>query len=162
MPIGEEIRFDAPDNLCFGCSPHNERGLQLVFTQVGPSRVEVGYTAPDHTCGAPGVIHGGIQAALLDEAIGFAVFAHDQSAAEPGTVGGTAVRRDVVTVEFDLRYRRPAPVGVELTLRAEVVHVSGKDYLAIGEIVDRDGTLLTSATAKWRRVGRRRVVSKGP
>ena len=152
MPIGEQIRFDAPDNMCFGCSPHNEQGLQLAFTQVGTSSVEVAYTAPAHTCGAPGVIHGGIQAALLDEAIGFAVFAHDQSASDPSAAAGAGVRRDVVTVEFDLRYRRPAPVGVELTLRAQVVHVSGNDYLAVGQIVDADGVLLTSATARWRRV----------
>jgi uncharacterized protein (TIGR00369 family) len=147
--IGEEIRFDAPDNMCFGCSPHNERGLQLTFTHVSPSGVEVGYAAPEHTCGAPGVIHGGIQAALLDEAIGFAVFAHDESA---GLAVGTNVRRNVVTVEFDLRYRRPAPTGVPLTLRAEVVHVRGNDYLAVGEIAGADGTLLTSATARWRRL----------
>ena len=148
MPIGEEIRFDAPENVCFGCSPHNEQGLQLSFTQVSPSGVQVRYTAPDHTCGAPGVIHGGIQAALLDEAIGFAVFAHDRSAGD----ADEALRRNVVTVEFDLRYRRPAPVGVEIELRAEVVHVSGKDYLAVGQILDTDGALLTTATARWRRL----------
>ena len=153
MPIGDQIRFDAPDNMCFGCSPHNERGLQLAFTQVAPSAVQVGYTAPDHTCGAPGVIHGGIQAALLDEAIGFAIFAHDQSSGDPSATAGAAVRRNVVTVEFDLRYRRPAPVGVELTLRAEVVHASDKDYLTVAQILDAGGAVLTSATARWRRLG---------
>ena len=150
MPIGDVIRFDAPDNVCFGCSPHNDRGLQLAFTQVSASGVETAYTAPDHTCGAPGVIHGGVQAALLDEAIGFAVFAHDQSV--EGAEIAAVVRRDVVTVEFDLRYRRPARTGVELVLQAEVVHVNGKDYLAVGQILDGDGVLLTSATARWRRM----------
>ncbi len=152
MAAGEEIRFDAPDNLCFGCSPHNERGLQLTFTRAGGSAVQVSYTAPDHTCGAPGVIHGGIQAALLDEAIGFAVYAHDHPAGTPGAAGGALARRKVVTVEFDLRYRRPAPVGLELTVRAEVVHVRNKDYLAVGEILDADDSVLTAATARWRRL----------
>ena len=152
MPVGEEIRFDAPDNLCFGCSPHNERGLQLAFNRVGDGAVQVSYTAPDHTCGAPGVIHGGIQAALLDEAIGFAVYAHDHPAGTPGATGGALARRKVVTVEFDLRYRRPAPVGVALTVRAEVVHVRDRDYLAVGEILDAGDTVLTTATARWRRL----------
>jgi uncharacterized protein (TIGR00369 family) len=151
MSVGEEIRFDAPDNLCFGCSPHNERGLHLAFTRDGGSAVHVSYTAPDHTCGAPGVIHGGIQAALLDEAIGFAVYAHDHPAGTPAAAGGAA-RRKVVTVEFDLRYRRPAPVGVELTVRAEVVHVRNKDYVAVGEILGADDAVLTMATARWRRL----------
>ena len=152
MPIGEEIRFDAPDNMCFGCSPHNDRGLQLSFTQVSRNGVHVRYTAPEHSCGAPGVIHGGIQAALLDEAIGFAVFAHDQSGGDPSAAAGAGVRRNVVTVESDLRYRRPAPVGVELDVQAEVVHVSGKDYLAVAQILGTDDALLTSATARWRRM----------
>jgi uncharacterized protein (TIGR00369 family) len=152
MSLGEEIRFDAPENLCFGCSPHNERGLQLAFTRVGESVVQISYTAPDHTCGAPGVIHGGIQAALLDEAIGFAVYAHDHPVGTPGAAGGALARRQVVTVEFDLRYRRPAPVGVELTVRAEVVHVRDRDYLAVGEILGPDDAVLTTATARWRRL----------
>jgi acyl-coenzyme A thioesterase PaaI-like protein len=151
MAIGEEIRFDAADNRCFGCSPHNERGMQLHFTHVATSAVEGRHTAPSHTCGAPGVIHGGIQAVLLDEAIGFAIHAHHQS------VEGISLgeRVAVVTVEFDLRYRRPAPTDVELLLRAAVVHVRERDYLCVADIVDdRDEPqLLTSATARWRRVG---------
>src|SRR5829696_8655678 len=109
------MRFEAPGNLCFGCSPHNERGLQLSFTHVGPASVEGRVVAPDHTCGAPGVIHGGIQAVMLDEAIGFAVHAHHE------TVEGIEAAElvNVVTMEFDLRYRRPAPAGTELVVRGE-------------------------------------------
>jgi acyl-coenzyme A thioesterase PaaI-like protein len=147
MAIGEELRFDEPGNVCFGCSPHNERGLQLHFMHVGPSAVEGTYVAPNHTCGAPGVIHGGIQAVLLDEAIGFAIHAHHMTIEG----GPLAERVSVVTAEFDLRYRRPAPVDVELTLRAEVVRVFGRDYLAIAEMA-ANGDVLTTATARWRRV----------
>jgi acyl-coenzyme A thioesterase PaaI-like protein len=147
VAIGDVIRFDAEDNMCFGCSQHNERGLHLSFTHVGPSAVETTYRAPDHTCGAPGVMHGGIQAALIDEAIGFAIHVHDQ----PDAHDLEAERQRIVTMEFDLRYRRPVPVGEDLVLRAEVVRESGDDYLAVGEIV-RDGQVLTSATAKWRRL----------
>jgi acyl-coenzyme A thioesterase PaaI-like protein len=60
-------------------------------------------------------------------------------------------RVQVVTVEFDLRYRRPAPTGVEITLQAEVVRVHGRDYLSVAEMLDAEGELLTSATARWRR-----------
>lgn len=145
MAIGEELRFDYPDNMCFGCSPHNEQGLQLTMTHVGPGAVEREYVAPDHTCGAPGVIHGGIQAAILDEAIGFAVHAvHDETPDDPAW-------RRIVTTEFDLRYRRPAAVGKPLTIKARVVDVVDDAYLAVAELFDGD-TLCTSATAKWRRL----------
>ena len=149
MVVGEELAFDDPENMCFGCSRHNERGLQVRFTHVAPSAVEGRYTAAAHTCGAPGIVHGGVQAALLDEAIGFAIHAHDHSAdpeADPWI-------QPVVTVEFDLRYRRPVPVGVELVLRGEVLRTDGRDYLGAGEILDADDQLLTSALARWRRVG---------
>jgi acyl-coenzyme A thioesterase PaaI-like protein len=151
MAIGQEIRFDAVENVCFGCSPHNEQGLQLRFTRVAPSAVEGRFAAPSHTCGAPGVIHGGVQAVLLDEAIGFAIHAHHLAVEHVNE----AERIDVVTVEFDLRYRRPAPTSVELVIRGEVVSVRDRDYLAVGELLDSDGSLLTSATARWRRVGPR-------
>lgn len=151
MAIGDEISFDDPDNMCFGCSPHNQQGLRLTFTHVSPSGVASKYTAPDHICGAPGVIHGGVQAAILDEAIGFAVHAHHEYMGDPSTADEAAWQK-VVTVEFDLRYRRPVPVGVEVGVRAEVVRVSGRNYLAVAEIVGDDDEVLTSATAKWRRL----------
>jgi uncharacterized protein (TIGR00369 family) len=148
--IGAELVFDDPGNLCFGCSPHNERGMQVRFTHVEPSAVEGRYTAAAHTCGAPGVIHGGVQAVLLDEAVGFAIHAHD-GGFDTGEDPGIA---PVVTVEFNLRYRRPAPTGVELVLRGEVVSREGRDYDAVASIRDADGRVLTEATARWRRLER--------
>jgi uncharacterized protein (TIGR00369 family) len=144
MVIGAELVFDEPENLCFGCSPHNERGLQVRFTHVEPAAVEGRYTAGPHTCGAPGVIHGGVQAALLDEAIGFAIQASDDALG----------RVPVVTVEFELRYRRPAPTGVELVLRGEVLRTEGRDFYATASIRDADGEVLTEATARWKRLNR--------
>ena len=150
MAIGKEIVFDFPDNNCFGCSQTNERGLQLRFTQVSHSGVETRYTAPDHVCGAPGVVHGGMQAALLDEAIGFAM--HAMHASDGELEENEAGWQRVVTMEFDLRYRRPVPVGVEIGLRAEIIGSHGRDYYAAAEIVGDDDEILTSATAKWRRI----------
>jgi uncharacterized protein (TIGR00369 family) len=149
MVIGAELVFDDPENQCFGCSPHNERGLQVRFTHVEPSVVEGRYSAAAHTCGVPGVIHGGVQAVLLDEAVGFAIRASDG-----GFDGEDAEIALVVTVEFDLRYRRPAPTGVELVLRGEVLRTEGRDYFAEASIRDASGQVLTEATARWRRLTR--------
>jgi acyl-coenzyme A thioesterase PaaI-like protein len=152
MPLGEVIRFSDPDNQCFGCGQHNEHGLRMSFVHATPHGVETTYVAPAHTCGSPGIVHGGVQAAILDEAVGFAVHAYHE------TVNGTADTDDpewqrVVTVEFDLRYRKPVPSETPLTIRAEVLRVTGRDYLAAAEILDADEQVLTSATAKWRRIG---------
>jgi len=139
----KKIVNDRPDNVCFGCSPWNERGLQLEFTQHPDGLVESPYTAPPHFCGAEGVIHGGIQAALLDEVMGVAAHAGEDEGEE---------RIHIVTVDFRLSYRRPAPVGVRLTLRARLLRREDRDYFVEGEIVDAEGTALTRAEARWRQV----------
>ncbi len=135
-----EIVNDWPENYCFGCSPFNERGLKLVFVQTGEQTVECSYTAADHLEGAPGIVHGGIQATLLDEVMGTAVRTlcpHEQP---------------IVTAEFALRYRRPARVGEPLTLRAAIERAEDPQYHVTGEILDASGELLTRATARWVRL----------
>ena len=130
-----------PENHCFGCSPHNSRGLKLVWRR-NDEEVETHYTSPNHLCGAPGVIHGGVQATLLDETIGVAIH---HAFGDPDDFF-------LVTAEFDLKYRRPAPTGVQLVMSARLDRYEGHNYFASGEIRDREGTLLTSATARWVRM----------
>jgi hypothetical protein len=38
--VRRSIRNDEPDSHCFGCSPHNPRGLQLAFEQVAGDAIE--------------------------------------------------------------------------------------------------------------------------
>ena len=101
------------------------------------------YTAPEHLAGAPGVIHGGVQATLLDEAMGHAVHFTD---VDPDL--------DIATVDFSLRYRRPAPVAVPLTVRGRLLRAEGRDFFVAGEIVSPGGELLTMAESRWRRLWR--------
>jgi uncharacterized protein (TIGR00369 family) len=138
--IGETSLFDAPENRCFGCSPHNPLGLRLRFTRTGLHSVESRYTAPEHLAGAPGVVHGGVQATLLDEVLGVAADTAFPEAAAP----------KLVTVDFQLRYRRPTPVGRPLCLRGRFLRCEGRDVFVEGEIADEAGEILTRAEARWR------------
>jgi uncharacterized protein (TIGR00369 family) len=137
----EEIVNDDPGNHCFGCSPHNEDGLRLRFAKTSSDAVETSYTAPPKFCGPEGVIHGGIQAAMLDEVLG--VTAH-ACLDDP--------QLEVVTADFRLSYRRPAPVGRRVVVRGRLVRNDGRDVYLEGEIVDEDGRTLTTAEARWRRI----------
>jgi len=94
--------------------------------------------------GAPGIVHGGIQAAILDEVLGFAV--HDVTDFDDSI--------DVVTADFRLRYRRPVPTETELRVVGRHVRSDGRDYYVEGDILDADGQVLTHAEARWRRVER--------
>jgi len=139
---GEQMVFEDPANYCFGCSPHNPRGLQLSFLKVDRGVVEVRYVAAPDLCGMTGVVHGGVQAAILDEAMGFAVHA----------VFDDREETNVATVELSLKYRRPTPTGQPLVVRARFVRAEARDIWVTGEIRDAEGMLCTEAESRWRRL----------
>lgn len=142
--VERRLDFSDPANRCFGCSPHNERGLRMQFVERAPGIVESRYTAAAHLCGKEGVIHGGVQAALLDEAMGAAI----HSALEHSQEGDGSI----ATADFRLRYRRPAPTGVELRIVARVTRTEGRSHFVDGEILDARDERLTFAEARWVRI----------
>ena len=142
MKIGETIRSKDAHNHCFGCGPYNEQGLRLAFTRTGDKSVEVEFTAEEHLCGAPNIIHGGIQATLLDEASGFAC----------RTLFPDEAELKIVTAEFSLRYRRPVPTGEKLIVRGEVSRSDGRSIFIDAAIIDADGNTLTTSNARWVRI----------
>ncbi len=128
---------------CFGCGQGNPRGLQLRFERYDDGTVEVRHrTDPDH-CGLDTVVHGGIQATVLDEVMGVAA-----QLALPAEASDLAC----VTAEMQLRYRRPVPMADELLARARVERVDGADYFVVGAIIGPDGRPLTEATSRWRQL----------
>jgi len=143
--IGETWRNDEPEDTCFGCGHRNPRGLKLVFTRTGPRTVEARYRAEAYLCGAPGVVHGGVQAALLDEVLGTA--GHCGFDDEPDDV-------NIATVDFELHYRRPCPSDETLVIHGELQRVEGRDVFVEGRIQDAAGEVVTTARARWRRLRR--------
>ena len=145
MPeIGETWVHDGPEDTCFGCGQRNDHGLRLSFTRTGEHTVESRYRPEPFYAGPKGIVHGGIQAALLDEVLGAAVicaFATDRE------------KVDIVTAEFSLRYRLPCPVDDELVLHGRVQRLEGRDAFVEGEIRNAAGEVVTRAEARWRRLG---------
>ena len=129
------------DGRCFGCGQGNESGLRLRYRRTGEGSVEAEYSVPRHFMGADGVVHGGIQATLLDEVMGLAV--HATLAAED---------HKIVTAELNVRYRKAAPIEVPLVIRATLTRVDGSNLFLRSEIVDAAGDVLTEADARWRRL----------
>lgn len=137
------IVYSGPENHCFGCSPHNPRGLRMRFRAVGEHTIEAPYRAEKHLCGAPNVVHGGIQAVLLDEAMGIAA----QTAYPDETA-------HLVTAQFRLEYKRPVATDVALIVRARWLRQEGRSDFITGEIEDEVGNVLTRADARWVRIDR--------
>jgi acyl-coenzyme A thioesterase PaaI-like protein len=71
--------------------------------------------------GGPGIVHGGLVSAALDEAVGLLA---------------TWYAFPSVTARIFVRYRRPVPINPELQLRAEVEDVRGRRIRARAEITD--------------------------
>ncbi|TVR91835.1 MAG: PaaI family thioesterase [Spirochaetaceae bacterium] len=79
---------------CFGCAPHNKTGLRMEFVRHDDGSVTSDWEPRREFEGFPGVVHGGIQAALADETAAWMIHA----------VLGTAG----VTKELHTRYHKPA------------------------------------------------------
>ena len=128
---------------CFGCGQANEEGLRLQFFQLPDGVVETRHRTAPHHCGLDTVVHGGIQATILDEVMGVAA-----QLALPADGTNLAC----VTAEMTLSYRRPVPMDQEVVARARHLRTDGRDLFVEGAIVAGDGTELTVATSRWRQL----------
>lgn len=133
---------DADDaGRCFGCGPANEAGLRLRFRRRRDGGVETLLAPGPWLEGVDGVLHGGIQATVLDEVMAVAA----QLSRPPGSR-----RTSLVTAELSLRYLRPVPIDADVRAVARVVRVDGSDVYVHGEILGPGGDELTTARARWR------------
>jgi uncharacterized protein (TIGR00369 family) len=120
---------------CFGCGPANPSGLKLAFFETDDG-AEVEYVVPADLEGAPGIVHGGIQATLLDEAMCMTAYA------KAGT--------PVVTGELTVRYLQPVPTGTPLLIAGRIAEARGRSYFISGTIrLATTGEELTRAQGRF-------------
>jgi uncharacterized protein (TIGR00369 family) len=86
-------------------------------------------TLNDAQQGPPGLAHGGASAALLDEAMGAAVWLAEFR---------------VASINLNISYRKPVPLRQPFKVTAQVNERNGKKVTAVGEISLADGTLAVS------------------
>ncbi|MGN0202438.1 MAG: PaaI family thioesterase [Candidatus Cryptobacteroides sp.] len=82
------------DYNCFLCSPGNPKGLHLSFYEEGEDIVTRWIPSRDYE-GWKGVLHGGIQASLIDETAGWVILRKLQTSG--------------VTTRLNLKYKKPVP-----------------------------------------------------
>lgn len=126
--------IDELENHCFGCGTDNPQGLHLRFTlgiaeDGTPTAATVLQLTRIHQ-GAPGFIHGGILATLMDEVM--------SKLNRP--LGVLAMTR-----HMEVDYRRPAPLGQQLTLAATHLRREGRKLFHAATLTDAEGRLLTEA-----------------
>jgi acyl-coenzyme A thioesterase PaaI-like protein len=121
-------------NHCFVCGRENPYGLHLEFYETAPGEVVVEYTVPEQYQGYPGVVHGGVVAAILDEVTG-------------RTHMGGSPPRFMFTARLDVRYRKNVPVGQPLRIIGRASTSKERIAKATGQIYGPDGDLLAEAEA---------------
>ncbi|MGW6458920.1 PaaI family thioesterase [Streptomyces sp. NPDC055078] len=128
-PAPGELLGSHYDN-CFGCGEGQPHGLHLQ-ARAGDG---VSVTVQSAHQGAPGLAHGGVLVAALDETLGSLNW---------------LLRVIAVTGRLESDFVRPVPVGTVLFLRAEVTAVAGRKIFssAVGRIGGPDGPVAVRANA---------------
>jgi len=114
---------------CFACGQDNPIGLRLRFTTEGDA-VRAEFTPGPQYQGYDGVLHGGIVAAALDDAM--ANLFHLRG-------------RETLTARLEIRFRREAPVGQRLVVTARLTGERRKLFTAEAALTLTDGTPLAEA-----------------
>ena len=104
--------------MCFICGLENPVGLHLHIYEVEPGVIETTYVAPEHFQGYPGVLHGGIVGAILDEIAGRSHMGSDSN--DP---------RFMFTAKLEVKYRQNVPIGKPL----RIVGKAGKSKSRMAE-----------------------------
>ena len=119
---------------CFACGQLNPGGLHLEF-EVSRDRAEARYTARQRHQGYDGLVHGGVVTALLDEAMGWAIF-------HQGIWG--------VTARIAVAFRQPVKVGEELRVVGDVARMRSRAIETRGTVSrTSDGVVLAEADATF-------------
>jgi len=121
---------------CFGCGDLNPKGLKLAFRLEDGVAVAEFDPEPQHQ-GYPGLMHGGLVATILDEAMGWAIYGEDTWA---------------MTARMQVRFRRSVPLDRRLRVRAYITNRRHRLVQARAELRDDGGTLLAEGEGAFLRV----------
>jgi uncharacterized protein (TIGR00369 family) len=125
--------IDERANLCFGCGPANPHGLHLTFeVDALTLTATTHFQLSSFYQGAPGFLHGGIIATLLDEAM--------SKLSRPLDVLA-------VTRHLAVDYLRPVPIDTPLTLRARHLRRESRKLFHAAEILSAQSEILARAEA---------------
>lgn len=130
MKTSNSLQKLGPHGPCFVCGHENPHSIGVTWYARGDDAIVTEVTFTEAQQGPPGYVHGGASAAVLDEAMGAAVW----------RAGFTAV-----AVNLNIDYRRPVPLHQAVFVEARLSDREGRAIPARGEIRLADGTVAVVA-----------------
>ena len=119
---------------CFGCSPVNSSGLQMVF-YTNDRSVFSQVKVPEHLCGWDNLVHGGVLSTILDEIMSWAAI--------------YLLKRVTLTKSMTIDFIKPVYVDHELKAEGKVLETKSKHEAVMeGILSNSSGTICSRATAK--------------
>ena len=120
---------------CFGCSPDNHSGLQMTFYENDEELISE-WDRKNHFHGYLNILHGGIQATLLDEISSWVVY--------------TKLNTAGFTSKLNVRYLKPVYVDKgRLTIKARVRAMKRNLAEIEAKLYDNDQVLCSEATITY-------------
>ena len=123
--------YPAEDYNCIGCSPNNKTGLNLQFYDTG-KELMAHWLPENKYMGYKNVLHGGMQALLMDEIAGWVVY--------------TKCFTGGVTSEMKVTYLKPLYISSgEIKVTGQLINFHENSALIKCSIYNSDGIICSSA-----------------
>jgi uncharacterized protein (TIGR00369 family) len=104
----------------------------MSFFDNGEDEVVSEYTVSAYYQSYPGIVHGGIVAAMLDEVVGRVAIIGDH-------------HHFMMSVRLEVKYRQPVPTETPLRIVGRLVRLRGRLGKAVGEVLLPDGSVAAEA-----------------
>jgi uncharacterized protein (TIGR00369 family) len=126
---------DVPGYNCFGCCDKNPIGLKMKFTEQD-DYVRSEWLANSNFQGYHNVLHGGIQASLMDEIAGWTIFVK-------ANTGG-------VTSRLEVKYKKPVVLDENpIVLKSYLVEINRRIARLKVELFNSKGELCSEAEVDY-------------
>jgi len=120
---------------CFGCDPGNHDGLRMQFFEDGDEVVSF-WEPQKQFEGYPNILHGGIQATLMDEVCAWAVYIQGKTAG--------------VTVKMTVDFQKPLRTDKgNIELRAQVQSMSERICTVAVKLFDGEGQVCSTGELEY-------------
>ena len=121
---------------CLVCGLKNDLGLKAALYELDNGELVALFKPLEEHQSYPGRLHGGVAGAILDETIGRAILIKDKNAWG-------------VTVELNLKYKKPVPLNEELRVVGRITKDSKRLFEGSGEILLANGDIAVTAYGKY-------------